>query len=76
MRPHHGEISTMKKPSSSSASLRRCPNGLLRASAITSVALASQSWLWADWADIGLGEEPIMILCSDTRERNAPGRRQ
>jgi len=31
---------------------------------------------WADWADIGLGEEPIIILCSDKRGRNTPGRRQ
>jgi hypothetical protein len=49
-------------PASPSASLRRCPNGILRASAITSVARASQSWLWADCANIRLRGELIMML--------------
>jgi hypothetical protein len=47
------------RPASTSASLRRSPNGMLRASAITPVARISQSWLWAGWADIGLGGETI-----------------
>jgi hypothetical protein len=50
------------RPASPSASLRRCPNGILRASAITSVARASQSWLWADCANIRLRGELIMML--------------
>jgi hypothetical protein len=50
------------RPASPSASLRRSPNGILRASAITSVARASQSWLWSDWAEIDLGGEPTMML--------------
>jgi len=64
------------RPASPSASLRRCPSGILRASAITSAARASQSWLWADWTVVGLGEEPIIILCSDKKEHSMPGRRQ
>lgn len=50
------------RPASSSALLRCCPSGILRASAITFVARASQSRLWAEWADVGLGGEPIMML--------------
>jgi hypothetical protein len=34
----------------------------LRACAITSVARASQSWLWADRADIGSEEDPAIIF--------------
>jgi hypothetical protein len=50
------------RPACSSASLRCCPNGILRASAITSVARASQSWLCADCANIRLRGELIMML--------------
>ena len=55
------------RPASPSASLRRCPSGILRASAITSVARASQSRLWANRADTGLEEEPT-IICARTGE--------
>jgi hypothetical protein len=50
------------RPASPSASLRRCPNDILRTSAITSVARASQSWLWADGANMRLTGELIMML--------------
>src|SRR5450631_843007 len=61
------------RAASSRASLRRCPSGILRASAITSVARASQSWLCADWEDIGLGGEPIILLSSNKRARYTLG---
>ena len=55
------------RPASSSAPLRRCPSGILRACAITSVARASQSRLWANRANTGLEEEPT-IICARTGE--------
>ena len=38
----------------------------------TSVARASQSWLWADWAEIDLGGEPIMMLSSNSESATRP----
>src|SRR5476651_2226267 len=60
------------RPASPSASLRCCPNGILRASAITSVARACQSRLWADWAEIDLGGEPVMMLSSNSESATRP----
>ncbi len=59
------------RPASSSALLRCCPSGILRASAITLVARASQSRLWAEWADVGLGGEPIMMLSKKSEGAHA-----
>jgi hypothetical protein len=48
----------------------------LRACAITSVARASQSSLWADRADIGLEEEPAIIFArtSESAQHTRPAR--
>jgi hypothetical protein len=62
------------RPASPSASLRRCPSGILRASPIISVARASQSWLCADWRTIRAVGTPIMNASLDgERIRRAIG---
>jgi hypothetical protein len=48
------------RPASPSASLRRCPSGILRASSIISVARVSQSWLCVDWTTIRPAGKSIM----------------
>jgi hypothetical protein len=48
------------RPACPSASLRRCPSGIMRASEIISVARASQSWLCTGWTTIRAAGPPII----------------
>jgi hypothetical protein len=64
--PHFISEAMRSLPASPSASLRRCPSGSLRVSAITSVARASQSWLCADRTVIRPGGDPIIMLCPNS----------